>query len=192
MRLFPAHVIPHVTPFVHNLLHYVPPALQQLLSAGGLGGLPGRKFLVRTGTSPLHCASACGELQCVMMLLQAGADETALNADRCTPLEIVGTLRETGLENPALDERIRRALIKAFLYRSKAWLWPTVVNRCTEGHSPIGPTASGRGALRKDKIKSAKQCEVRRKASLSNPWVCWLQRGGRPAWPAAIFRNIVR
>lgn len=118
-------------------------ALDQLIPAGEAGGLPGQKFLDRTGTSPLHCAAAGSYTRCVRILLEAGADETALNRNECTPLEIVGTRRrpvprgddggnknspeqEEDIANMHLqqDERIRRALIKAFLYRSMAWSWP--------------------------------------------------------------------
>lgn len=53
--------------------------LRQLLPAAGQGGLPGWKFVVRTGTSPLHCASAYGRLGATRMLLEAGADGSILN-----------------------------------------------------------------------------------------------------------------
>ena len=65
-----------------------------------------------------------------MLLLEAGADETALNSSECTPLEITGSRRPKGQENEEQDDRIRRALIKAFLYRSLCWAWPSAVGAC--------------------------------------------------------------
>ena len=106
----------------------------------GTAILPGKKFLERTGTSPLHRAAASGHFRCVRILLEAGADETALDRNGHTPLAIVGTLRKSCGDTNSIplraseknkrkaeDERIRRALLKAFMYRSAAWLWPLIL-----------------------------------------------------------------
>lgn len=62
--------------------------LRQLLLAAGQGGLPGAKFIARTGTSPLHCAAAYGRLGATRMLLEAGADEHILNGAGFYPKEV--------------------------------------------------------------------------------------------------------
>lgn len=62
--------------------------LRQLLLAAGQGGLPGSKFIARTGTSPIHCAAAYGRLGATRMLLEAGADENILNGAGFYPKEV--------------------------------------------------------------------------------------------------------
>lgn len=84
--------------------------MQRLLLASGEGGLPGAKFIVRTGTSPLHCAAARGYLGAVRMLLEAGADVTALNGAGFYPREVVGTRRPSGEEDYEDDIRITHML----------------------------------------------------------------------------------
>lgn len=103
--------------------------LRQLLLAAGQGGLPGSKFIARTGTSPIHCAAAYGRLGATRMLLEAGADENILNGAGFYPKEVVGTRRRIGEENPQEDTRIAHMLKHGYIYKSNAWLWAVVVPR---------------------------------------------------------------
>lgn len=99
--------------------------LQKLILVAGDGGLPGPKFIQRTGTTPLHCASANGHLGAVRLLLEAGADETLLNGAGFYAREVVGTRRlPPRSEDPAQDERIRHMLKHRYLYRAVTWSWP--------------------------------------------------------------------
>lgn len=186
-------------------------ALGKLLPAGGPGGLPGKKFLDRTGTSPLHCAAAGGHIWCVMLLLEAGADETALNRNQCTPLEITGTSRREGLENVDMDDRIRRALIKAFLYRSLCWAWPAVVavtggvnsrrragggvGRKARGSSSLADAAAAAAAADAAAAAAAADrqlFEQLNKTVLGKLRIFRQEQGGEPPGPAATASKIIR
>lgn len=144
-------------------------ALRQLIPAGGTAGLPAQKFLTRTGTSPLHCAAAGGHIRCVRVLLEAGADETALDRNECTPLEIVGNRRIVPKGGPEesrkqkddkatmyqeQDGRIRRTLIKAFVYRSVAWSWPKHVGGSGCGGGDGTTTAGGLSKMKNELLRA--------------------------------------
>lgn len=144
-----------------------------------------------------------------MLLLEAGADETSLNRNRCTPLEITGTSRREGLENVEMDDRIRRALIKAFIYRSLCWGWPVVAatdgvnsrprgsgaGRKARGSSSLADAAAAAAAA--DAAAAAAAADRKLFGQLSRAVVAKLrifrqEHVGEPPGPAATAHKIIR
>lgn len=126
-----------------------------------------------------------------MMLLEAGADESALNRDRYIPIEIVGTQRKKGRENPEVDERICRALIKAFLYRSFVFLWPAfTTNRGKDGAENRDNSDAPTALVAAAKLKTAQKHN--KKVFSHNVLVFRREESGEPPPLVGIFCQIVR
>lgn len=101
--------------------------------ANGFDGVRGaQQILQRSGMSPLHYAAGCRKAQVVRILLEAGADECAVNRTGYTPLDLCCTPKSTKsqeFQRPAIEidvqeKRISQMLVQAPAYRARSWEFP--------------------------------------------------------------------
>lgn len=93
-------------------------AVQKLLMNGARVGAEG------IARSALHCACMQGHVRCVFELLRGGADETALDEDGNTPVEVIATMGEA--EDRPEDIRAIRTMLERApadrCWRRRGWV----------------------------------------------------------------------
>lgn len=109
--------------------------LREMTSAEGGEHINQARNLVRM--TPLHFSAGFCHLLATRVLLEAGADENAVDLKGETPLDVVDTMRNEHVEHGSGRRRLMLMLTHGPAYRARSWRWPNAL--AASARSPAAP-----------------------------------------------------
>lgn len=96
--------------------------LRELVRAEGGRHVAGAK--TSKGMTALHFSAGYCHPRATALLLQAGGDENAVDADGETPFDVIDTKRAPHIKHGVGRRLVRRILSRGPAYRARSWAWP--------------------------------------------------------------------
>ncbi len=112
--------------------------LRELVRADGGRHVAGAKTSL--GMTALHFTAGYCHPRATALLLQAGADENAVDAHGETPFDVIDTKRSVNVRHGIGRRLVRRILSRGPAFRAMSWAWPALP--CGEGGGGVPATAA--------------------------------------------------